>query len=70
MSALAGIDDRQAPMAQGHATVPHRQSLRSPNTFVIAAAMLDRLEHRSDVLFGVAATLIRQFHTYSKRIHK
>jgi hypothetical protein len=49
MTGVAGVDDGQASMTERYAAASVVNWLRSPNAFVVATAMLDRLKHRADV---------------------
>jgi hypothetical protein len=52
MTGVTGINDGETSMAQA-GPPPGWIDAGSPNAFVVAPAMLDGIEHRADVFFGV-----------------
>jgi hypothetical protein len=53
MAGAAGIDYRKSPVSEANTPAIAVDDPRSPHTFVIPAAMLDRFEHRTDVHLGI-----------------
>jgi hypothetical protein len=47
MPGAAGVDDCQPAMSEGYAAPGIIDHFRSPNSFVVAAAVLNALQHRA-----------------------
>jgi hypothetical protein len=55
MTRFAGVYNCQAAMTQRHSTSGSVNRRGSPNTFIVAATMLDGLQHRANVSLSIEA---------------